>query len=222
MGDTVKPLTNAAKGEAEKLGHQVTALANHFPSLAGAAIGAASKTTSSQLQTCLLEQSKTLTESALELVYASKEAGGNPKSTSSHEKVDEAGKLMHKAVSDLTETLEKAGGEAGLFSGEWNTMGNGILVLSALLQCETRRVKNESSLNPRSLYACIGIQLLCQILLAILSVIIYSAHLQISLSSERAWFNLTMWFPVLDTIMILCMCMQILPYSAVLVAEGKV
>lgn len=61
IGDTVKPLATAAKGEAEKLGHQVTAMANLFPSLAGAAIGAASKTTSSQMQTSLLEQTKTLT-----------------------------------------------------------------------------------------------------------------------------------------------------------------
>ena len=61
IGDTIKPLSTAAKGEAEKLGHQVTAMANLFPSLAGAAIGAASKTTSSQLQTSLLEQTKTLT-----------------------------------------------------------------------------------------------------------------------------------------------------------------
>ena len=61
IGDTVKPLATAAKGEAEKLGHQVTAMANLFPSLAGAAIGAASKTTSSQMQTNLLEQTKTVT-----------------------------------------------------------------------------------------------------------------------------------------------------------------
>ncbi len=61
INDTVVSLGSAAKGEAEKLGHQVTAMANLFPSLAGAAIGAASKTSSSQMQTNLLEQTKTLT-----------------------------------------------------------------------------------------------------------------------------------------------------------------
>ena len=61
INDTVVPLATAARGEAEKLGHQVTAMANLFPSLAGAAIGAASKTSSSQMQTNLLEQTKTLT-----------------------------------------------------------------------------------------------------------------------------------------------------------------
>ena len=58
--DTIVPLATSAKGEAEKLGHHVTAMANLFPSLAGAAIGAASKTASSQMQISLLEQTKTL------------------------------------------------------------------------------------------------------------------------------------------------------------------
>ena len=157
-------------------------MSNLFPALAGSAIGAASKTTSSQMQTRLLEQSKTLTESTLQvrvqrsnfkghmymyillcmsvyswilvykhvvcefllftifylslslslslspslppphtshmqLVYASKDAAGNPKSTAAHGEVDQASKLMQEAVSDLTELLEKAGGEAGLISG---------------------------------------------------------------------------------------------------------
>ena len=51
-------------------------------------------------------------------MYAAKEAGGNPKSVPAHEKVDESARFMQQAVSDLTATLEKAGGEAGLISGE--------------------------------------------------------------------------------------------------------
>ena len=50
-------------------------------------------------------------------MYAAKEAGGNPKSTRAHVKVDEAAVLMQEAVCDLTQTLDKAGGEAGLISG---------------------------------------------------------------------------------------------------------
>ena len=79
IGDIVGPLTVAAKSEAENLGHRVTALANLFPSLASAAVGTASKTRSSQLQTTFVQETKTVVESALQLVYASKEAGGNPK-----------------------------------------------------------------------------------------------------------------------------------------------
>ena len=52
------------------------------------------------------------------MMYASKESGGNPKSTRSHDKVDEAAHMVQQAVNDLTLTLEKAGGEAGLISGK--------------------------------------------------------------------------------------------------------
>ncbi len=71
-------------------------------------------------------------ESALQLVYSSKEAGGNPRSVTSHAKVDEATTLMDQAVIDLTATLEKAGGEAGLISGE-GVVGEGgrILLLAS-------------------------------------------------------------------------------------------
>ena len=44
----------------------------------------------------------------IQLMYAAKEAGGNPKSTRAHVKVDEAAVLMQEAVSDLTQTLDKA------------------------------------------------------------------------------------------------------------------
>ena len=114
IGEHVKPITTAAKGEAEKLGHQVTAMSNVFPSLAGAAIGAASKTTSSQLQIRLLEQTKMVTKSALQLMYAAK---GNTKSTATHGKEDEASQLVVMAVTELTQTLEKAGSETGLITG---------------------------------------------------------------------------------------------------------
>ena len=110
-------------------------MANLFPSMAGAAIGAASKTTSSQLQTSLLEETKTLTESALQLMYAAKEAGGNPKSTRAHVKVDEAAVLMQEAVSDLTQTLDKAGGEAGLISGVWCVGGACVSVCVCVCVC---------------------------------------------------------------------------------------
>ena len=46
---------------------QVTYMSNLFPALARAAIGAASKTSNSQMQTRLTEQSKTLTESTLQV-----------------------------------------------------------------------------------------------------------------------------------------------------------
>ncbi len=50
-------------------------------------------------------------------MYAAKVAGGNPKNTAAHGKVDEKATFMQKAVNELTYTLEEAGGEAGLITG---------------------------------------------------------------------------------------------------------
>ena len=58
-----------------------------------------------------------LFRSHTQLVYASKDAAGNPKSTEAHARVDQASDLTQDAVADLTQLLEKAGGEAGLISG---------------------------------------------------------------------------------------------------------
>lgn len=116
--DNVAPLASAAKGEAEKLGHQVTAMANLFPSLTGAAIGAASRTSGQQMQTAILEKTKTLSEAGVQMVYAAKESGGNPKNTEAHAKVDEAHRFMIDASTELTELLEKVGAESGLITGK--------------------------------------------------------------------------------------------------------
>ena len=115
--DNIQPLSSTAKEEAEKLAHQVTTVANLFPVLAGAAIGAASRTTSQQMQSSLLEETKTLAEACMQMMYAAKESGGNPKSQDAHAKVDEAAKLMSDAAEELTSLLEKAGAEAGLVTG---------------------------------------------------------------------------------------------------------
>ena len=60
---------------------QVAKLANFIEPVADAAINAASKMPHSKKQTDLLDQTKTVAESATELLYAVKDAGGNPKVT---------------------------------------------------------------------------------------------------------------------------------------------
>lgn len=54
-------------------------LASYFEPLVLAAVGMASKTLDHQQQMTVLDQSKTLAESALQMLYAAKEGGGNPK-----------------------------------------------------------------------------------------------------------------------------------------------
>lgn len=73
---------NPVPGRADSHPHplpQVSQMAQYFEPLTLAAVGAASKTLSHPQQMALLDQTKTLAESALQLLYTAKEAGGNPK-----------------------------------------------------------------------------------------------------------------------------------------------
>lgn len=58
---------------------QVTQLASYFDPLIVASVGLASKLQDHQQQMTILDQTKTLSESALQMLYAAKEGGGNPK-----------------------------------------------------------------------------------------------------------------------------------------------
>lgn len=58
---------------------QVTQLARYFDPLIVASVGLASKFQDHQQQMTILDQTKTLSESALQMLYAAKEGGGNPK-----------------------------------------------------------------------------------------------------------------------------------------------
>ena len=69
----------SSKNEAERLGHAINALVSYFTPLVDNAIGCASNMVSSKQQVLLLDQSKTVAECAQQLLYASKESGGNPK-----------------------------------------------------------------------------------------------------------------------------------------------
>uniref|UniRef100_A0A8B9ZIR0 Talin-1 n=1 Tax=Anas platyrhynchos TaxID=8839 RepID=A0A8B9ZIR0_ANAPL len=79
INNLIEPVASAAWAEASQLGHKVSQMAQYFEPLILAAIGAASKTPNHQQQMNLLDQTKTLAESALQMLYTTKEAGGNPK-----------------------------------------------------------------------------------------------------------------------------------------------
>lgn len=61
----------------------MTQLASYFDPLIVASVGLASKLHDHQQQMTILDQTKTLSESALQMLYAAKEGGGNPKVLSS-------------------------------------------------------------------------------------------------------------------------------------------
>lgn len=57
----------------------MTQLAGYFEPLIMASVGVTSKLKDHQQQMTFLDQTKTLAESALQMLYAAKEGGGNPK-----------------------------------------------------------------------------------------------------------------------------------------------
>uniref|UniRef100_A0A663N9F3 Talin 1 n=1 Tax=Athene cunicularia TaxID=194338 RepID=A0A663N9F3_ATHCN len=115
ISNLIEPVASAARAEASQLGHKVTQewMAQYFEPLIMAAIGAASKTPNHQQQMNLLDQTKTLAESALQMLYTAKEAGGNPKRGAHGCAVQ----MMKEAVEDLTTTLNEAASAAGVVGG---------------------------------------------------------------------------------------------------------
>ncbi|XP_040595622.1 talin-2 isoform X3 [Mesocricetus auratus] len=117
IGHLIDPIATAARGEAAQLGHKVTQLASYFEPLILAAVGVASKMLDHQQQMTVLDQTKTLAESALQMLYAAKEGGGNPKAQHTHDAITEAAQLMKEAVDDIMVTLNEAASEVGLVGG---------------------------------------------------------------------------------------------------------
>ncbi|XP_069621700.1 talin-2 isoform X2 [Ranitomeya imitator] len=117
IGHLIDPITTAARGEAAQLGHKVTQLARYFEPLIQAAVGLVSKILDHQQQMTVLDQTKTLAESALQMLYAAKEGGGNPKASHTHDAIAEATQLMKEAVDDLMITLNEAASEVGMVGG---------------------------------------------------------------------------------------------------------
>ncbi|XP_067090341.1 talin-2 [Osmerus mordax] len=117
IGHLIDPITTAARGEAAQLGHKVTQLASYFEPLIVASVGLASRLLDQQQQMTILDQTKTLSESSLQMLYAAKEGGGNPKAAHTHDAIAEAAQLMREAVDDIMVTLNEAASEGGMVGG---------------------------------------------------------------------------------------------------------
>ncbi|NWI14370.1 TLN1 protein, partial [Crypturellus soui] len=127
ISNLIEPVASAARAEASQLGHKVSQMAQYFEPLIMAAIGAASKTPNHQQQMNLLDQTKTLDESALQMLYTAKEAGGNPKQAAhTQEALEEAVQMMKEAVEDLTTTLNEAASTAGVVGSMVDSITQGI------------------------------------------------------------------------------------------------
>ncbi|XP_076020392.1 talin-1 isoform X2 [Genypterus blacodes] len=126
ISNLIEPVAVAARSEASHLGHKVSQMASYFEPLIMAAIGTASKILSSQQQMAVLDQTKTLTESALQMLYTAKEAGGNPKAAHMQEALEESVQMMKEAVDDLGATLTEAASAAGAVGGMVDSINDSI------------------------------------------------------------------------------------------------
>lgn len=77
--DMATPVGRGATSEAERLGHAVRELDLLLPGLVSNALGAASRAPNSSAQLTYVEHTRTVLESVEQLVFAAKQAGGNPR-----------------------------------------------------------------------------------------------------------------------------------------------
>ncbi|ESO89699.1 hypothetical protein LOTGIDRAFT_218488 [Lottia gigantea] len=117
---------NAAKREPENLGHLSTTIASYFEPLAYSAIGTASRNLNSKQQMNILDLTKTVAESALQFLYASKEGGGNQKATHAHQPIDNAADDMKDVLIDLLQTMEEAASQTGVVSSMIDSISKSI------------------------------------------------------------------------------------------------
>ncbi|XP_054280659.1 talin-2 isoform X2 [Macrosteles quadrilineatus] len=117
LSDRLEPLRAAAKAEAENIGHAVERLVVYCDPLTAGSIGAASNMVHSKQQMILLDQTKTVIECAQQLLYVTKECGGNPKAVNIHTDVDECVAGTREALAELTGTLAELATQAGVVTG---------------------------------------------------------------------------------------------------------
>nr|CAD7594785.1 unnamed protein product [Timema genevievae] len=122
ISEKLEPLRSAAKYGAENIGHAVNQMVQYFEPLVSGAIGAGSNMVHSKQQMVLLDQTKTVAECALQLVYATKEGGGNPKAVNIHPDIDDSAEATRDSLHDLGKTLEHLATQAGVVTGVMDTI----------------------------------------------------------------------------------------------------
>lgn len=120
--DNLEPLRIAGRQESQKIGHSVNQIIQYFESLVNGSINASTTVANSKQQILLLDQTKTVTESALQLVLAVKEAGGNPKAINIHPDIDEFSSSTRSALRELLATLEALSTQSGVYTGVIDTI----------------------------------------------------------------------------------------------------
>ncbi|XP_057321307.1 talin-2 isoform X3 [Microplitis mediator] len=138
LKEKLEPLRLAAKYEAENIGYAAQQIASCCEPLVAGAIGAASNMVNSKQQTVLLDQTKTVTETALQLVCVAKETGGNSESAALHAEVDDSVESTKDAIRELQCTLETISTSHGIVTGLIETISR------AMVRLDETRISTDS------------------------------------------------------------------------------
>ncbi|CAK5082389.1 unnamed protein product [Meloidogyne enterolobii] len=128
MLDIIDPLKIAAISHAEAIGRNVRQQLASAQTLAQACIQAALLSYDSRTQANVFEQCKTVLESSIQLMFATKDSGGNPKAVELHTIVEESAEQQQSALLDLQRLIQQLDSENGLVSGLIDGISRSIAV----------------------------------------------------------------------------------------------
>jgi talin len=82
----------------------------------------------SRTQASLFEQCKTVLESSIQLMFATKDSGGNPKAIELHSIVEESADQQKSAILDLQRLIQQLDTENGLMNGLIDGISRSIVI----------------------------------------------------------------------------------------------
>ncbi|KAM3178827.1 hypothetical protein ACTXT7_001784 [Hymenolepis weldensis] len=106
LRDIAPQVGRGATSEAERLGHTIRELDLLLPGLVSNALGAASRSSNPSAQMTYLEHTRTVLESAEQLVSAAKQAGGNPRSDDHRVAVNDCVNAQVASCEELLSAIE--------------------------------------------------------------------------------------------------------------------
>uniref|UniRef100_A0A672PZA4 Talin-1-like n=1 Tax=Sinocyclocheilus grahami TaxID=75366 RepID=A0A672PZA4_SINGR len=154
ISNLIEPVAIAARSDASQLGHKVSQMVSYFEPLIMAAIGTASKILNSQQQMSVLDQTKTLAESALQMLYTAKEAGGNhkvrrhqPNTAAGHD-----GSFDH--ICPRSAVVTKSNTNPDELGGLANQLTTEFGDLASEARCAAMTAENDENIKHNTYYRC--------------------------------------------------------------------
>ncbi|KAL3090978.1 hypothetical protein niasHS_007353 [Heterodera schachtii] len=141
--NSIDPLKISAISHAEAIGRNVRQQIASIQTLVVACVQAASLSYDSRTQSNLFEQCKTVLEASLQMMYATKDSGGNPKAVELHTIVEESAEQQRLALTDLQRQVQLLDSESGVVAGIIDNVSRSI----ALADQSRKPSENDSLVN---------------------------------------------------------------------------